>query len=163
MQITNENYTNYKIESIDVPIDIDYFWVLDLQEYDWFITKLVMLEEFHAPILTINIKGESIDVPAEWNILVYSPETSSVDMVQLSDLTKSDFTVFLYDYKNSKVIESPCRVMGYKSSAVVRTPSFNKSNMLCHPVADRYWIMIAPTDTYNKYLKDSITVGDFLY
>lgn len=163
MLITNEENINYKIESIDVPLVADYFWVLDLVEQDWVINKLVMLEEFHTPTLTLNIKGDLVEIPAEWNILVYSPETSTVDMVQISDLTKSDFTIFLFDYKKSKVVETSTKVVAYSPSSVIRTPSFNKNNMMCYPIADKYWIMIAPTDTYNKYLKDSITVGNFLY
>jgi hypothetical protein len=163
MFITNEQYKNFKVTSIDEPIPVDYFWILDLQEQDWMLSKLVMLEEFTTPTLTLNIKGHLIELPAEWNILVYSPETSDVDMVQISDLTKSEFVIFLYDYKTSKVIEHTAKVVNYSPSSTVRTPSFNKSNMLCYPIAERYWIMVAPTDTYNKYLKDSITVGNFLY
>ena len=72
------------------------------------------------------------------------------------------FSVRNFNYVN-KVVEETARVVGYSPNSVVRTPSFNKSNMLCHPVADRYWIMIAPTDTYNKYFKDAVTVGNFLY
>lgn len=163
MFITNEENKTFEIKSIDEPINADYFWILDLQEQDWLLSKLVMLEEFYTPTLTLNIKGNLIELPAEWNILVYSNETSDVDMVQVSDLTKSEFTVFLYDFRSSKVVEQSCKVVAYSPSKVVRTPSFNKSNMLCHPIADRYWIMVAPTDTYNKYLKDSVTVGNFLY
>lgn len=163
MFITNESNKKFEIRSIDEPIAADYFWVLDLLQQDWMLSKLVMLEEFTAPTLTLSIKGDLIVVPAEWNILVYSPETSDVDMVQISDLTKSEFTVFLYDFTKSKVVESSCKVVNYSSNSVVRTPSFNKNNMLCHPVAGSYWIMVAPTDTYNKYLKESVTVGNFLH
>lgn len=163
MFITNEENKTFEIKSIDEPINADYFWILDLQEQDWMLSKLVMLEEFHAPTLTLSIKGNLVELPAEWNVLVYSTETSDVDMVQVSDLTKSEFTIFLYDYNRSKVVEQACKVVSYSPSEVVRTPSFNKSNMLCHPVGDTYWIMVAPTDTYNKYLKESVTVGNFLY
>lgn len=163
MQITDENNKTVTIKSIDKPISTDFFWILDLQAQDWLLTKLVMLEEFTTPTLTLNIRGNLVEVPAEWNILVYSPETSDVDMVRVSDLTKSAFTIFFYDFISNKIIEESARVVGYSPNSTVRTPSFNKSNMLCHPVADRYWIMIAPTDTYNKYFKDSVTVGNFLY
>ena len=163
MQITDENNKTIHIQSIDKPIATEHFWILDLINQDWMLTKLVMLEEFTTPTLTLNIKGNLVEVPAEWNILVYSPETSDVDMVRVSDLTKSAFTIFLYNFVTNKVLEETARVVGYNLNSTVRTPSFNKSNMLCHPIADRYWIMIAPTDTYNKYFKDTVTVGNFLY
>lgn len=163
MKIIDENYKQHLIKSIDEPISVDYFWVVDLQEKDFMLNKLVMLEEFNAPSLTISIQGERIQIPAEWNILVYSPETSDVDMVQISDLTTSDFTIFLYNLNSNKVIETTCRVVDYSTTSVFRVPSFNKSNMLCYPIGNSYCIMIAPTDTYNKYLKESTTVGNFLY
>jgi len=163
MLISNEDSRPIVIASIDEPINTDYFWVLDLEEQDFKLSKLVMLEEFSAPTLTINVKGHSIEIPAEWNILVYSDDTSAVDMVQVSDLTKSNFSLFLLNHKSNKIVENLARVTNYSSASVVRTPSFNKNLMLCHPIGDNAWIMIAPTDTYNKYLKESITVGNFLH
>lgn len=163
MLISNENSKPILISSIDEPLNTDYFWVLDLEERDFKLSKLLMLEEFIAPTLTINIKGHAISLPADWNILVYSDETSGVDMVQVSDLTKSSFSLFLLSHKNNKIIENSVKVIAYDTQSTVRTPSFNKNLMLCHPIGEAAWIMVAPTDTYNKYLKEPITVGNFLY
>ncbi len=163
MFITTEHNKTIEIQSIDEPMTTDYFWVCDLIQQDFMLSKLIMLEEFNAPTLTLSIHGKLVNLPAEWNILVYSPDTSEVDMVQISDLTKNDFTIFFYDHKNSKVIETKSKIVKYIANSTVRTPSFNKNNMLCHPVGDNHWIMVAPTDTFNKYLKDSVTVGNFLY
>lgn len=163
MLISNETYSSVAIRSIDEPMNTDYFWVLDLLEQDFMLSKLIMLEEFSAPTLKINVKGNLIELPAEWNILVYSPDTSTVDMVQISDLTKSNFSLFLYDHVKNKVVENVTKVMDYSSSSVVRTPSFNKNLMMCYPIGESAWIMVAPTDTYNKYLKESVTIGNFLH
>lgn len=163
MRIVNEEYKTYNIESIDEAIPIDYFWVLDLSVYDWMLTKLVMLEEFFAPMLKLSINGKIIEVPAEWQILIYSPETSNVDMVQASDLAKGDFSLFVYEHSTSKVLSLPCRIVGYSASEPFRTPTFNKNNMVCYPIGNNHWIMIAPTDTYNKYLKNAVTIGNFIY
>lgn len=169
MFISNEEYKKIEIQSIDEPSSIEWFWILDLIEQDFMLTKLVLFEEFVAPSLTLSIGGvdgaggATIQLPAEWNILVYSPETSDVDMVAISDLTKSNFSIFLYDHKRNAVIDKETRVVAYSPSSVVRTPVFNKSNMLCHPIGTQHWVFVAPTDTYTKYLKQSATVGNFLY
>ena len=163
MLISDENSIPKMISSIDEPLDIDYFWALDLQEQDFKLEKLILLEEFLTPTLVISIGGHAIELPAEWNLLVYSPETAIVDMIQVSDLTKNNFTLFLFDHKQNRVIESTVKVIDYYSSATIRTPGFNKNMMLCHPVGVKAWIMVAPTDTYNKYLKDIVTVGNFLH
>ena len=70
MQITDEQNKTVSITSIDKPIATDHFWIMDLQVQDWLLTKLVMLEEFSTPTLTLNIRGNLVEVPAEWNILV---------------------------------------------------------------------------------------------
>lgn len=163
MFITSDSYNSIEIKSIHDHLDTTHFWTLDLQRQDWYLNKLVMLEQFDSPVLTVSILGEQIVLPADWNVLIYSPETSNVDTVQISDLTKSNFTLFLYDFSRSKVVEGTYKVVNYNSNSTVHVPSFNKSNMMCYPVKDRYWIMVAPTDTYNKYLKDGVTVGNFLY
>lgn len=163
MLISDENSSPIEIKSIDEPIDVDYFWSLDLLEQDFSLTKLVMMEEFYSPTLTISINGKLLSFPADWHILVYSPDTSEVDMVQLSDLTKSNFSIMVYNHVTAKVVAGEAKVVEYSPSEVVRTPSFNKNMMLCHPVGDSYWLMVAPTDTYNKYLKNGTTVGNFLY
>lgn len=163
MLISDENNVSVEIKSIDEPTSIDYFWTLDLQEQDFKLSKLVMLEEFLTPTLTIAISGVRITLPAEWHILVYSPETSEVDLVQISDLTKNQYTLFAYNHEKSKVVGKKARVMDYSSATTFRTPSFNKNIMVCYPLGKDSWIMVAPTDTYNKYLKNSITVGNFLY
>lgn len=161
MNIINQDNKIVKISSIDDSIDCDYFWVLNLQQQDFQLFKLQMLEEFECPTLTIFINGTKIQLPADWNILVYSPETSDVDMVQISDLTKASFDIFLYNPDSSKIVNTSIRVIDYSPSTIIRIPSFNKNSMLCHYVSDS-WIMIAPSDTYNKYLKD-VTVGTLLY
>lgn len=163
MYISNELYKKVEITSIDEPSSIDWFWVLDLVEQDFMLTKLLLFEEFTAPTLTLDIKGAQFVLPAEWNILVYSPDTSIVDMVSVSDLTKSNFNVFLFDHQRHAVVEVETRVIDYATSGTVRTPAFNKNNMLCYPIGPQHWILIAPTDTYSKYLKQDVTVGNFLY
>ena len=163
MLISNESHETIEISSIDEPVSIDHFWIMDLQQKDFMLSKLMMLEEFTSPTLTLDIFGQQINIPVEWHILVYSPETSVVDMVQISDLTRSDFCIFLYDHTTSKILENRPKVVDYTSNQLVHAPAFNKNSMLCHPVGSRYWIMIAPTDTYNKYLKDTVTIGNFLY
>lgn len=163
MFVTDENNKNCEITSIDEPMNVDYFWVLNLQQQDWKLNKLLILEEFYSPVLTINIENSIIKIPAGWNMLIYSPDTSVVDMIPASDLIKTDYSLFIYNYIHSRVITRPYKVIDYSISDAVRCPVLNKSDMLCHPINNGHWIMTAPTDTYNKFLKSVVTVGDFLY
>lgn len=162
MLISDENSLPYNIQSIDEPIQCDYFWTLNLDEQDFRLSKIVLLEEFQTPSLTLNIFGSLLELPSEWNILVYSPETSVVDMIQISDTTRGNFSAVVLNHKTNKVLENSIRVVSYSPSTSIQVPSFNKNSMLCYPIGNDMWIMVAPTDTYNKYLKDGTTVGNFL-
>lgn len=161
MVISDENSFPVLIDSIDVPIVTDYFWGLDLINRDFTLNKLVMLEEIQTPVIAFKIAGFAVEAPADWNILVYSPDTSQLDIVQISELTKGGYSAFMYDHRYSKIVENVVTVVDYSSYGVVHTPSLNKSVMLCHTVGPHYWICISPSDTYAKYLKDA-TVGDIL-
>lgn len=149
------------IHDIEKYPNSEYFWTLDLIERDWFLTKLLLIEDHESRTLTIEINNKLIELQADWHILVYSPETSEVDLVMVSDLTRSNFDVFVYDPYKHRVVNMPLRVTNYTPWARVAFPSINKNQMICCDIGG-LWIMVAPTDTYTKYLKEPVTVGNFL-
>jgi len=161
MVIADEYGYPILIDSIDTPVTTEYFWVLDLNARDFMLNKLVMLEEISTPVIAFKINGYLVEVPADWNLLVYSPDTSQLDLVQVSELTKGGYAAFLYDHKYCKVIDNTVTVVDYKSDDVVHSPTLNKSTMLCHTVGPNFWICLSPTDTYGKFLKDA-AIGDIL-
>ena len=161
MVIADENSYPILIDSVDTPISTDYFWVLDLAERDFKLNPLFTLEEFWTPVIEFNVLNYVLEAPADWNILVYSPETSQVDLVLVSELTKGGYCAFVFDHTRNRVVENKVKVVGYSANRAFHTPSFNKSNMICHPIGPDQWVLLAPADTFNKYIKDTL-VGDFL-
>lgn len=161
MIICDENNTPIKLNGVEDEIESEYFWTLDLQEQDWFLSKICLLEESYKRVLSVSFGGKVLDIPADWNILVYSKETSEVDMVEVSDLTRTTFNILFYNPEEHSVTDLPVKVVNYKQWEKVCYPSINRNTMLCCDVGG-VWIMIAPTDTYNKFLKKIVTVGNFL-
>ncbi len=166
MVISDENAYPIYIESIDTGTLTEYFWVLQLgmdggNDMDFTLQKLRMFEEQTTPTLEFTIGGAKVEAPTNWNILVYSEETGQLDVAEISDLTRSKFTAVVYLPKTGKIIPGPISVFDYHREARVRNPTLNKHTMLCHHVGPNGWICIAPTDNYNKYLKDAV-VGDLL-
>lgn len=165
MVISDENSFPILIESIDTPTISKYFWVLQLSlngELDFTLNKLKMFEEQTTPTLKFLINGYLVEAPADWNILVYSEETAQLDVAEISDLTRSRFTALLYEHKTGKIVPGPIHVVEYHREAQIRNPTLNKHTMLCHHVGPDWWACLAPTDNYNKYLKNAV-VGDLLY
>lgn len=164
MVISDENSFPIYIESIDTATLTDYFWVLQLalrDEIDFTLQELRMFEEHTTPTLEFLIDGYKIEAPTDWNILVYSEDTAQIDVAEISDLTRTSFTALIYCHKTGKIIPGPIRVTDYHREAHIRFPALNKHTMLCHHVGPDGWISLAPTDNYNKYLKN-ILVGDLM-
>lgn len=161
MIICDENYKATALNNVDDDISVEYFWTLDLADKDWYLNKLSLLEESYTRTLSVQFGYVTLDLPADWNILVYSKETSEVDMVEISDLTKTPFDIMCYCPKKHTVVSVPVKVVNYKAWEKTCYPSINRNTMLCCDIGG-LWIMIAPTDTFNKYLKNTVTVGNFL-
>lgn len=164
MVISDENSFPILIDSIDTPTLTDYFWVLQLSlhdDMDFLLQPLKMFEEQTTPTLEFLIGGYLVEAPTNWNILVYSEETAQLDVAEISDLTRSKFTAVVYIHETGKIVPGPVTVIDYHLEAHVRNPTLNKHTMLCHHVGPKAWICLAPTDNYNKYLKNSL-VGDLI-
>lgn len=165
MVISDENSYPILIDSIDSPTLVNFFWVLQLSlqgEIDFTLQELKMFEEQATPTLEFLIDGYLIEAPTNWNILVYSEETAQLDVAEISDLTRSTFTALIYKHKSGKIEPGPVRVIDYHREAHIRSPALNKHTMLCHHVGPDGWVCLAPTDNYNKYLKD-ILIGDLMF
>lgn len=162
MIILDENSNPILLDNIDIPFPVSHFWALDLEMMDFTLKELVLSEELTTETLSIVINDEYyVEAPADWNLLVYSMETSELDVVEFSDLTKHTFSAFAYNHKKNKLVENYIKVVHYNSYNTVQTPSLVKNTMLCHPIGYDIWVCIAPTDSYNKYLRGMV-IGDLV-
>lgn len=162
MLIFDDNANAVIIESVSIPLTTDYFWVLDLSIMDFTVTSLLMLEEIVAPTITLEVQGFSFPLPTTWSMLVYSEETTQIDVVEVKKLPGNDFTAMVYGPNESRVQPGRVKAINYDTECANYGPSLNKHQMLCHPIGPDLWVNVAPSDVYNKYLKDKI-VGDILY
>ena len=162
MLILDENSEPIILDDIDIPFPVSHFWALDLDLMDFTLKELALNEELDGvKTLSLVINEYFVEAPADWNILVYSPETSELDVVTLSDLTKHSFSAFVYNHKTDRLVENIVRVVDYNGYNTIQVPSLIKNSMLCHPLGYDMWVCIAPTDSYNKYIKGRV-IGDLL-
>ena len=161
MVISDENYYPILIDNIDIPIKTEYFWVLDLEQKDFMLSPLQMFEAIETNTLVVSILGYNFEIPCDWNILVYSDETSQVDIVNIYDLARVSYSAFAVDHQKNKVIHNTVRVLDYINRSTIFTPSLNKNQMLCHSLGTSMWICLSPSDNYLKYIKDA-SIGDLL-
>lgn len=161
MIISDENSYPVLVDSVETPIVTEFFWVLDLVEKDFKLTPLMMNEELTTPSFELDINGYIIELPTNWNILLYSEETSQLDIAEISELTRGGMTALCYQHRKDRVVPGPVRVVNYNPYSKLHTPSLQKAHMLCHSLGPELWIAISPSDNYNKYLKNAI-LGDII-
>lgn len=164
MLIFDDNEQTIILDNIYTPTPVDYMWVLDLSIMDYTLTPLLVLEEIVCPSIKVQIRGFEFWLPSNWNILVFSDETLQLDVVEISELAGREFTAFVYDISNPRIVNyhtGLCTVIDYMPERVHTGPQLNKHQMLCHPIGPQEWVNITPSDTYNKYLKE-LVVGDIL-
>lgn len=161
MLIFDGNSQPLVIDNIHGPTTTDYLWVLDLNDTDFTMAPLTMLEEVVCPSIQLLINGFEFILPANWNILVYDRETAQLDVVELSEAAGREFTAFTYGPSKSQPSPAIITVTNYHIEYKNVGPSLNKHQMLCHPISMNEWVCVSPSDTYNKYLKN-IIVGDLL-
>lgn len=162
MVIVNENMIPVYVDNIDIPILVDYFWVLDLEARDFCLSQLFMNEEIVTPTLSLSVGGSKVVLPTSWHILVVSEDTYQLDIVTTTDLTKNNFCAAVYDHESHKIKAVPIRVMDYTPIDKVCSPTLHKNQMLCVGISRDHTVAVTPTDNFSKYLKGA-TISDILY
>lgn len=161
MVISNEYSNPIVIDNVNVPLSCDYFWSLDLKYMDFSISPIEYLEEQTVPAFLVNIKGYLFYIPCAWNILVYSEETSQLDMIRLSDATKMYYNAVVYNHKRDTIISGRIKVIDYSPEVVITAPNVSKNKMMCHAIGEDYWVMLSTSDTYVKFLKNKV-IGNLI-
>lgn len=161
MLIFDENSQPVIIDSIYSPTPTEHKWVLDLSIMDYTLVPLMMLEEIICPSIQLRIQGFEFVLPANWNILVYDKDTSQLDVVEVSDAAGKEFTALLYGPHKLYPTPGTITVTNYFIEYKNVGPSLNKHQMLCHPVGPNEWCSVGPSDSFNKYLKET-TIGDLM-
>lgn len=165
MLIYDEDNRTILLDSIHTPTPTEYIWVFDLNLMEYTLTQLVNLEEIISPAMQLDIGGFQFFVPTYWNMLVFSEETSQLDIVTVDELAGKEFTAFVVETMptgNLKHRGATVTITDYNPNYCSVVPQLGKHHMLCHPVSPTKWINIAPSDTYNKYLKE-LVIGDIIY
>lgn len=157
----DENKRTIIIDVLNPPVVSNNFWVLDLNLMDFTLAPLITFEQCTTPLLKLQINGFQFALPGTWNVLIYDEETSILDVVPVFDLAGKRHTSFIYGPDMLNVTGGAITVVDYISSGDSFYPNLNKNQMLCHPIAADRWIVAAPSDSYNKYLKDKV-IGDIV-
>lgn len=161
MLVLDNNNDPIILDSIHPPVTTDTIWVLDLNMHDFTLAPLLVLEEIVSPTIELCVYGFHFALPANWNMLVVDEDTSQLDVIEISELAGKEFRAMVYGPDATMFEKAIITVTDYIPNYSNVGPSLSKHQMLCHPVAPGAWVNVAPSDTYNKYLKNR-AAGDLI-
>lgn len=144
------------LDSIHTPTPSEYFWVLDFEMMDFTLAPLPGLEEMIVPVLEVMVNGFHFVLPANWNMLVVDDDTYQLDVSLVEDLAGREFNALIYGPNLNNGELAVVTATDYSPAFKIVGPALNKHQMLCHPISPERWICVAPSDSYNKYLKNCV-------
>ena len=94
-------------------------------------------------------------------MLVVADETQQLDVIEISGLAGKEFNALVYGPNYSMPRAHPVIALDYYTEYKNVSPVLNKYQMLCHPIGPNEWVNVAPSDSYNKYIRNC-TSGDII-
>ena len=90
---------NKAFEMTDIPDEVDdlRFSILDNSDPknpDYYFIPLIFLESFNAPALVLNIGGNIIKMPADWQVLIGEAELGDLEVLPLTSINDRGFSVY---------------------------------------------------------------------
>ena len=148
MRILTLENKSYNLNNLPEELEDDFrFSVLDNSDPsdpDFFFIPLVFLESFNSPAIVLDIGGNDIMMPIDWQIAVGDSRTGKdLEILSLTSLNERGFEAFLFnplksikaDYGTIKVVNFYNDVKWYfpkmKNGQLLSIPLTEENNPLC--------------------------------
>lgn len=99
MILTLEN-TAFEMNEIPDEIEDLRFAILDNSDPknpDYFFIPLIFLESFNSPALVLNIGGNILKMPVDWQILIGEPDFGDLEVIPLTSINDRGFSAFAFN------------------------------------------------------------------
>lgn len=100
MRILTLDNKSYPMNDIPDEVDDLRFCVLDNsdpKDPDYFFIPLIFLESFNSPALVLNINGNMIKMPIDWQLLIGEPDLGDLEVVPLTSINDRGFSAFAFN------------------------------------------------------------------
>lgn len=137
--LTLEN-TAYEMNEIPDEIDDLRFAILDNSDPknpDYFFIPLIFLESFNSPALVLNIGGNIVKMPADWQILIGEPDFGDLEVIPLTSINDRGFSVFTFNPLDSfKPKFEPIEIVDIYQDVKWYFPKLRPGQMLAVPISN---------------------------
>ena len=137
--LTLEN-TAYEMNEIPDEVEDLRFGILDNSDPknpDYFFIPLIFLESFNSPALVLNIGGNLVKMPVDWQILIGEPDVGDLEMLPLTSINDRGFKVFQFNPLSSfRPSFPPIEIVDVYQEVAWYAPKLKNGQMLCVPIND---------------------------
>ena len=110
----------------------------DSSDPDFFFIPLIFLESFSSPAIVLEINGNEIMMPIDWNMAVGCAETGSeLEVLPLTSIADRGFDAFLFNPLSSfKVEYGSIKVTNFYNDVKWFFPKVKNGQLLSVPITD---------------------------
>jgi hypothetical protein len=140
MRILTLDDTAYEMNKLPEHVNEDMrFSVLDNsdpKQPDFFFLPMIYVESFSCPAIVLEIAGQEITMPLDWNIAVGDKENShTVDVVPLTSLGERGFDAFLFNPLHGFKAEfGNIKVINFYNDVKWHFPKIKNNQLLSVPI-----------------------------
>ena len=137
--LTLEN-TAYEMNEIPDEVDDMRFSILDNSDPknpDYFFIPLIFLESFNSPALVLNIGGNSVKMPVDWQLLIGEPDFGDLEVVPLTSINNRGFSAYTFNPLTSfKPVFEPVEIVDIYQDVKWYFPKLKPGQLLAVPIND---------------------------
>ncbi len=137
--LTLEN-TAYEMNEIPDEVDDMRFSILDNSDPknpDYFFIPLIFLESFNSPALVLNIGGNLVKMPVDWQLLIGEPDFGDLEVVPLTSINDRGFSVYTFNPLSSfKPVFEPVEIVDIYQDVKWYFPKLKPGQLLTVPIND---------------------------
>ena len=144
MNILTLDNISFSLNNLPETVDDDTrFAVLDNSNVlnpDFFFVPLIFLESFNAPAMVLNIGGQEISMPLDWQIAVGDANSATnIEIIPLTSLNDRGFDALVFNPLTSHRLEfKPIEIVNFYSDIKWYFPRMKTGQLLTTPLSNNY-------------------------
>ena len=109
----------------------------DPKNPDYFFIPLIFLESFNSPALVLNIGGNLVKMPVDWQILIGEPDFGDLEVIPLTSINDRGFSVYTFNPLTSfKPVFETVEIVDIYQDVKWYFPKLKPGQLLAVPIND---------------------------
>ena len=139
LTLENESYNlNNLPEELEEDLRFSVLDNSDINNPDFFFIPLIFLESFSSPAVVMEINGNEVMMPVDWNLAVGDSQTGNdLEILPLTSLNDRGFEAFLFNpLKSYQANYAEVKIVNFYNDVKWYFPKMKNGQLLSVPIKD---------------------------